>query len=194
MKIFLSNEAIDELKSHTSNDGTRYNLAGIWVDTETKKTYATDGHRLATRLVDCEEIDQRAPDFEAVLASETGSNEKTNAYIFVGKNSQNDLLKALKRFDKSETLRVEITKHGLEISVNTDGNETTVKYNCETEVIGDNATIGIKCQYLLDSLKSLLGSDKGQTVKIEISGSLDPVSLTCYDDKKVNVIMPVRLD
>ena len=124
------------------------------------------------------------PPYEQVIPK---SNDKTAVV------SRGALLDALKRVtvvseEKTLGVRFDLSEGVLEIetnnpSVGQGSEQLDISYD------GDNVTIGFNARYFIDILNVL----RDDEIKMELSGSLDPVVIRDPNDLFIGVVMPMRI-
>jgi DNA polymerase III subunit beta len=160
-----------------------------------------DGSVFLRRMVDLDSTDNQEPLVaEQVLVSKLIEEEFPPYEQVIPKSndrtliiSRVPLLEALKRVtvvseEKTLGVRFDLSEGVLEIdtnnpSVGQGSEQVDVSYD------GDPVTIGFNARYFIDIL-SVLHDDE---VKLELSGSLDPVVVKDPNDLFIGVVMPMRI-
>lgn len=129
-------------------------------------------------------IEEEFPPYEQVIPK---SNDKTAVVTRGG------LLEALRRVtvvseEKTLGVRFELSEGLLEIetnnpSVGQGSEQLDISYD------GENVTIGFNARYFIDILNVL----RDDEIKMELSGSLDPVVIRDLNDLFIGVVMPMRI-
>ena len=187
--MVIPNKAISEIKrlvddgegslSIAVKDGSVFFRRNIELETPENQDPLTAELVLVSKL-----IEEEFPPYEQVIP-------KTNDHTLV--ISRSILLDALKRVtvvseEKTLGVRFDLSEGLLEIdtnnpSVGQGSEQVDVSYD------GDPVTIGFNARYFIDIL-SVLHDDE---VKLELSGSLDPVVVKDPNDLFIGVVMPMRI-
>jgi DNA polymerase-3 subunit beta len=139
---------------------------------------------VAEQMLSSKLIEEEFPPYEQVIPK---SNDRT---III---SRVPLLEALKRVtvvseEKTIGVSFELSDGAIKIDTN---NPSVGQGSEQMDVVydGDPVTIGFNARYLIDIL-SVLNDDE---VKLEFSGSLDPVVVKDTNDLFTGVVMPMRI-
>ncbi len=186
--MVVPNKAISEIKRLVEDDAGSISVASKDGSVFLRRTVELDngaGDPLVTEvLLVSKLIEEEFPPYEQVIPK---SNDKTAVVARLG------LLEALKRVtvvseEKTLGVRFELSEGLLEIetnnpSVGQGSEQLDVSYD------GESVTIGFNAKYFMDILTVL----KDDEVKMELSGSLDPVVLRDPNDLFIGVVMPMRI-
>lgn len=187
--MVVPNKAIGEIKrlvddgegtiSIAQKDGSVFLRRSIEIDHPENQDPLTAELVFVSKL-----IEEEFPPYEQVIPK---SNERSLVI------SRQPLLEALKRVtvvseEKTLGVRFDLSEGTLEIdtnnpSVGQGSEQVDVSYD------GEEVTIGFNARYLIDILSVL----HDEEVKIELSGSLDPVVIKDPNDLFIGVVMPMRI-
>lgn len=188
--MVIPNKAISEIRRLVEDDAGSLSVASKDGSVFFRRTVELDsggssGEPLVSEVMLVSKlIEEEFPPYEQVIPK---SNDRTAVV------SRGGLLEALRRVtvvseEKTLGVRFELSEGLLEIetnnpSVGQGSEQLDVSYD------GENVTIGFNARYFIDILNVL----RDDEIKMELSGSLDPVVIRDPNDLFIGVVMPMRI-